>query len=152
MIADFKVRNKNRIAEPRAIEYLNRRMIPYVRSGLDALDFNGPIWKVPSFIRSMPDYIIFTQEEEPLFFEAKGFKGSVKLKIKDLKNYRIWNNHLPIIFFFYDVENKAYCEAMFEEIVDIIKTRKPEIKLYPDGVDNKYYEIAPHWLPDFTNF
>ena len=149
---DFKLRNRNRIAEPKAIEYMERRQVKYVRSGLDALDSNAPIWKIPIFIRSMPDYIIFNQYEQPLFFEAKGFKGMVKLKIRDLKNYRIWNNHLEIILFLYDIENKAYCEVMFNEIVRIIKERKPEIKSYPESLENTYYEIPTHWLPDFTNF
>ena len=149
---DFKLRNLSRIAEPKAEEYLARRMVPFIRSGLDALDFDGPIWKIPEFIRSMPDYIIFNQYEQPLFLEAKGFRNMVKLKIRDLKNYRLWNSQLEIIFFLYDIENRAYCEVMFNEIVRIVKERKPEIKSYPENADNKYYEIPTHWLPDFSNF
>tara|TARA_Y100000310_G_scaffold343430_1_gene451011 strand:+ start:4428 stop:4889 length:462 start_codon:yes stop_codon:yes gene_type:complete len=149
---DFKLRNRNRIAEPKAIEYLNRRMIPFVRAGLDALDCDAPIWKIPALIRAIPDYIIFNQHDQPLFFEAKGFKGMVKLKIRDLKNYRLWNTHLEITFFLYSIDNDAYCEVMFSEIVRIIKERKPEIKAYPENPENKYYEIPTHWLPDFTNF
>ena len=150
--SDFKLRNSNRIAEPKAIEYMERRQVRYVRSGLDALDFNGPIWKIPVFIRSIPDFIIFNQYDQPLFLEAKGFKGMVKLKIRDLKNYRLWNNHLEIVLFLYDIVNQTYCEVMFNEIVKIITERKPEIKSYPEHFDNKYYEIPTHWLPDFTNF
>ena len=149
---DFKLRNRNRVAEPKAIEYLNRRMIPFIRTGLDALDCNAPIWKIPSFIRAMPDYIIFNQYDQPLFFEAKGFVNTIKLKIRDLKNYRKWNNHLDIVLFFYDIKCEAYCEVMFNEIVKIIIERKPEIKSYPEHPDNTYYEVPTHWLPDFTNF
>ena len=148
---DFKLRNRNRIAEPKAIEYLNRRMIPFIRTGLDALDCNAPIWKIPSFIRAIPDYIVFI-EERPLFLEAKGFVDKVKLKIRDLKNYRAWNDQLEVILFFYDIKNEAYCEVMFNEIVRIIKERKPEIKSYPEHPDNTYYEILASWLPDFYNF
>ena len=149
---DFKLRNRNRIAEPKAIEYLDRRMIPFIRTGLDALDCNAPIWKIPSFIRAMPDYIIFNQHGQPLFFEAKGFKGCAKFKIRDLKNYRKWNNHLKVIFFLYNVEDGSYCELMFNEIEKIIKNTKPEIKAYPESFNNKYYEIPISSLPDFTNF
>ena len=149
---DFKLRNINRIAEPKAIEYLERRQVQFISSGLDALDCGGPIWKIPSFIRAMPDFIIFNQYDQPLFLEAKGFKGMVKLKIRDLKNYRFWNDHLEIILFLYDISNQAYCEVMFNEIVKIIIKRKPEIKSYPEHPDNKYYEIPIHWLPNFTNF
>ena len=149
---DFKLRNRNRIAEPKAEEYLDKKMTPFIRTGLDALDCNGPIWKIPPLIRSIPDYIIFNQYEQPLFFEAKGFVGKVKLKIRDLKNYREWNNHLEIILFFYNIKDDAYCEVMFNEIVKIIKKRKPEIKSYPESKDNTYYEIPISWLPDFSNF
>ena len=148
----FNLRNKNRIAEPKAVEYLNRRMVPFIRIGLDALDCDAPIWKIPAFIRAIPDYIIFNQYKQPLFLEAKGFVGTVKLKVRDLKNYRAWNDQLEVVFFFYNIKDDTYCEVMFNEIVRIIKERKPEIKSYPEHVDNTYYEIPTHWLPDFTNF
>ena len=55
------VRNKNRPSESKAVEYLTRREIPYVRYGLDALDSDLPIYRIPPLIRSAPDYIIFNQ-------------------------------------------------------------------------------------------
>ena len=152
MEADFKLRNTNRIAESKAIEYLDRRQVSYIRYGLDLLDSELPIWKIPPFIRSAPDYIIFNQYDQPLFFEAKGFKNMVKLKIKDMKNYRMWNAHLQVILFLYNIRHNSYCEVMFNEAVKIIIEKKPEIKSYPESPDNKYYEIPIHWLPDFTNF
>ena len=152
MIADFKLRNANRVTETRAEEYLERRSIKYVRYGLDYLDSELPIYKIPSLIRSAPDYILFTDYDAPLFFEAKGFKGCAKFKIRDLKNYRKWNNHLQVIFFLYNVEDGTYCEVMFNEIEKIIKNTRPEIKSYPENINNKYYEIPISSLPDFTNF
>ena len=148
---DFKLRNRNRVAEPKAIEYLDRRQIQFIRCGIDALDCNAPIWKIPSFVRAIPDYIVFI-EGQPLFFEAKGFVDKVKLKIRDLKNYRAWNNQLEVLFFLYDVKNEAYCEVMFSEIVKIVKEKFPEIKSYPEHPSNTYYEIPISWLPDFSNF
>ena len=71
MEADFAVRNKNRPSETKAMEYLVNRDIPYIRYGLDVLDSDLPIYKIPSLIRSAPDYIIFNQYDSPLFFEVK---------------------------------------------------------------------------------
>ena len=152
MIADFKLRNSNRVTETRAEEYLERRNIKYVRYGLDSLDSELPIYKIPPFVRSAPDYILFTDYNSPLFFEAKGFKECAKFKIRDLKNYREWNKCLPVIFFLYNVKDGTYCEVMFNEIERIIRNTKPEIKAYPESINNKYYEIPISSLPDFTNF
>ena len=152
MIADFKVRNKNKVTEVEAEQYLKRRMTKYIRYGLDHLDSELPIYKIPALIRSAPDYIVFNKYNDPLFFEAKGFKGFVKLKIKDLSNYAKWNAHMQIIFFLYNVEEKTFCEIMFNEIVKIIERTKPIIKAYPENPNNKYYEILIKDLPDFTNF
>ena len=152
MTSDFTARNKNKITEKIAEEYLDRRQIKYLRYGLDHLDSELPIWKIPSLVRSAPDYIIFTEDGEPLFFEAKGFKKMVKIKLRDLKNYAKWNNHLQIILFFYDVENQAYCELMFNEILKIKNLKKPKTKAYPESPTNLYYEIPTNWLPDFTTW
>ena len=152
MIADFKLRNSNRVAESKAEEYLSRRETRYLRYGLDHLDSELPIYKIPALVRSAPDYIIFNDYDVPLFFEAKGFRDCAKFKIKDLQNYRKWNRHMQIIFFLYNVGGRSYCEVMFNELEKIIANTKPEIKSYPENPNNKYYEIPIHSLPDFTNF
>ena len=152
MITDFKKRNKNKIAEQKAEESLDKRNIRYIRYGIDYLDSELPICKIPPLIRSAPDYIVFNKYNDPLFFEAKGFKGFVKLKIKDLSNYAKWNVHMQIIFFLYNVEEKTFCEIMFNEIVKIIERTKPIVKAYPENPNNKYYEIPTSSLPDFSNF
>lgn len=152
MEADFKKRNKNRVAEREAQQYLIRRHIPYIRYGLDCLDTDLPMYKIPSLIRSAPDYIIFNQFNSPLFFEVKGFKDIVKIKLRDMDNYNKWNNHMKMIIFLYDVNNNAYCEVMIDDLNDIIKEKSPEIDSYPESLSNKFYKIPVHWLPDFTNF
>ena len=152
MIADFKVRNKNRIAEQKAEEYLKRRLTPYLRYGLDHLDSELPIYKIHGLIRSAPDYIIFTEGNTPLFFEAKGFKDIVKLKLADMKNYAKWNAHMQIVFLFYNVKEDTFCEVMFHDVERIINEEKPEIASYPENPNNKYYKIPISWLPDFSNF
>lgn len=156
MIADFKKRNQNRVAEDKVEEYLNKRNVNYLRYGLDHLDSELPIYKIPSLIRSAPDYIIFKNYDEkdnnPIFVEAKGFVNNVKLKLADMKNYAKWNAHMEIMFILYDVKEDAYCSVMYNTIVKIISDKKPEIKSYPENPNNRYYEIPTHWLPDFTNF
>ena len=150
--SDWKLRNLNRVAEPKCEQYIKRRMLPYVRYGLDALDANVPMFKIPKIIRSAPDFIVFNEDDKPYFFEAKAFKKTVKLKIEDLKCYREWNRQMPLKFFFYYVGEGTYCEATFEDIVNIVKNHKPEIKSYPERADNKYYELYTSWLPNFVNF
>ena len=152
MEADFAVRNKSRPSEAKAVEYLTRREIPHVRYGLDALDSDLPIYKIPALIRSAPDYIIFNQHGSPLFFEVKGFRDYVKIKLNDVENYEKWNNHMGMVIFLYDVEHDSYCEVMFNEIKRIIIERTPDIDSYPDSPKTLFYKIPTHWLPDFTNF
>ena len=152
MEADFKKRNVSRIAELKAIEYLDRRQMKWIRYGLDSLDSLLPIWKIPSLVRSAPDYITFDEDDNPLFIEAKAFRKIVKIKLRDMKNYNKWNNHLGICFFLYDVINESSCMIMFNDLVAIIKTKDPVISSYPENPDNKFYEIEIGWLPDFTTF
>ena len=152
MEADFAVRNKNRPSEAKAIQYLVNRDIPYIRYGLDVLDSDLPIYKISSLIRSAPDYIIFNQYGSPLFFEVKGFRDCIKIKLHDVENYEKWNNHMGMIIFLYDVEHDAYCEVMFNEVKRIIMEREPDIDSYPESPKNLFYRIPTHWLPDFTNF
>tara|TARA_R100000808_G_scaffold24922_2_gene59392 strand:+ start:1357 stop:1815 length:459 start_codon:yes stop_codon:yes gene_type:complete len=152
MMADFKTRNKNRVAEKEAEQYLERRMTRYIRYGLDCLDSDLPIYKIPALVRSAPDYIIFTEDNNPLFFEAKGFVGTIKIKLRDLNSYAKWNNHLKVVFFLYDVKEKAYCELMFDEMIKIIEDRKPDVRAYPENPNNLYYEIPTSWLSNFTTW
>ena len=152
MEADFAVRNKNRPSEAKAVEYLTRRDIPYMRYGLDALDSDLPIYRIPSLIRSAPDYIIFNQHNSPLFFEVKGFRDYVKIKLSDIDNYEKWNNHMGMVMFLYDVEHDSYCEVMFNEVTRIIMERTPDIDSHPENPKNLFYKIPTHCLPDFTNF
>jgi len=152
MEADFVVRNENRPSEKKAVEYLVNRDIPYIRYGLDALDSELSIYKIPSLIRSAPDYIIFNKYDSPLFFEVKGFVGEIKIKLNDMENYEKWNNHMGLIMFLYDVEHNSHCEVMFNELKKIISERNPDKDSYPENPKNIFYKIPVHYLPDFTNF
>ena len=154
MEIDFKKRNTHRIAENKAEEWMNKRSLPFIRYGMDSLDSELKIWKIPIFVRSAPDYIVFMGENEdkPMFLEAKGFRDIIRLKIRDMRTYWAWNEQLPILMLFYDITNKSYCETMYKDITHIIKTNKPNVGSYPESVDNKFYEIKVEWLPNFTTW
>ena len=147
-IADFKKRNKNKIAEQKAEESLIKRNIKYIRYGLDCLASELPIYNIPPLIRSAPDFIVFNRySNDPLFYEIKGYLEYVKLKLEDLKNYDKWNNHLKILFFLYNIKDQDYIEVTYSKIIEVINIIHPKIKSYPESPDNKYYEIPISELP-----
>ena len=148
MIADFKKRNKNKIAEQKAEESLYKRNIRYIRYGLDYLDSELPIYNIPPLVRSAPDFIIFNRFNKPLFFEIKGYMSYVKIKLEDIKYYEKWNNHMDILFFLYNVKDDKYIEVTFNKIMEIINFIEPKIKAYPESPDNKYYEIPISEIPN----
>ena len=155
MIADFKERNKNRVTEEMVEKYLDIRQMPFIRYGLDNLDMNFdtyPMYKVSAFVRSAPDYIAFTgSDKTPIFVEAKGFRGDVKVKLHDLKNYSTWNSHMHLEFVFYNTENRSYCQISLNDLLNVIKHNNAEIDYYPESENNKFYIIKTSWLPDFSN-
>ena len=57
--AYFKQRNQKRIGEEKAKEWMKHNEIQHIRYGIDALDSGVPLWKVPNFVRSAPDFIAF---------------------------------------------------------------------------------------------
>ncbi len=149
--AYFKERNKVRVAEPMAEKYLKDNKIRYTRFGLDHLDSTLPIKKIPKSIRSIPDFIVWTDTDSTWFFEAKGFKRVAKFKKEDMKHYETWNDKMKIIFFIYDCEKKKYCKASFEFIKRLIEVKNPPLKHYPESKKNTYYEINVEWLPKFLD-
>ena len=144
---DFKSRNENPITEIKTVEYLDYHNINHTRYGMDALKSESPIWKIPALIRSAPDYIIFNEKNDPLFLEAKGFMGIIKIKLEDIKHYTRWNNHMDIQFLLYDIREDSYSRIMFNDILKIIKNKKPRSRSYPEG--KVYYEIRKEWVPEF---
>ena len=147
MITDFKKRNKNKIAEQKAEESLDKRNIRYIRYGLDYLDSELPIYKIPPLIRSAPDFIIFNRVNNPIFYEIKGYMTYVKLKLEDIKSYGKWNNYMDVLFFLYNIKDNHYTEIRYNKVVEIIDFIRPKIKAYPEDQNNKYYEISPSELP-----
>ena len=151
MEIDFKKRNNNRIAEEKGEQWMNKHNYPFIRYGMDSLDSGLKIWKIPIFVRSAPDYIMFKNEYNPSFLEVKGFVNTIRLKSRDLREYWIWNTHLPITMLLYNITSNKYCEVLYKDIVDIVTTKKPKVGSYPENVNNKFYEIKEEWLPDFID-
>tara|TARA_Y100000593_G_C4258582_1_gene310962 strand:- start:363 stop:833 length:471 start_codon:yes stop_codon:yes gene_type:complete len=151
----FKIRNKTIIAEPKAEEYLKVNNIDHVRYGIDALHTDIDLRKVPPFIMNAPDFIVLGKDTNvPYFLEVKGFKGTIKIKEKDIRSYRRWDSKMGLIFFIYDTENNEYCKIFFIDLMRIIRTNsdKIPIKTYPENRSKKYYDIPKKLLPDFDNF
>ena len=149
MEKDFKKRNSHRIAEEKAEQWMNRHDFPFIRYGMDSLDSGLKIWRIPIFVRSAPDYIVFKNKDNPSFLEAKGFLDTIRLKVRDMRTYWTWNKHLPIIMLLYNITSNKYCEVPYKDVIDIITTKKPKVGSYPENVNNKFYEIKEEWLPDF---
>ena len=149
MEKDFKKRNNHRIAEEKAEQWMNKHSFPFIRYGMDSLDSGLKIWRIPIFIRSAPDYIVFKSKDNPSFLEAKGFLDTIRLKVRDMRTYWTWNKHLPIIMLLYNINDNKYCEVSYKAITDIIKTKRPKVGSYPENKDNKFYEIEVEWLPEF---
>jgi len=112
---DFKHRNTNRIdiAHIKAIEFLVKHEIYYKTMGFDPKEDKVPSelwWKVPTFIRCMPD--IFTITDKGFsFLEVKGCRGSLKIKLDDYFQYKLWATYSKMLIFVYSTAKK--CNYLF---------------------------------------
>jgi mRNA-degrading endonuclease HigB of HigAB toxin-antitoxin module len=119
----YAQRNDGRtnLAEDCAEEYFKREKFKYVRYGFD--EKCGRVdsdiwWKMPEEIRSAPDYIVVN--DVTVFFEVKGYVGTLKIKINDMVAYEHWSKILPVMMFVrncgthkeYSVEWKKVIEHM----------------------------------------
>jgi len=145
----FERRNKYRISEDTLVSLLESKKIPYSRYGVDALDSKLPWWNVPQFVRSAPDYIIFPDEKKtPFFVESKSLKsGTVKLKKRDIKCYKVWNACMPVLFFIYDVDNRLYTQITLDMLLKVIDD--VPVKIFDNNPDKEYYDIPISVLPEF---
>ena len=146
---DFERRNKYRISEDKLVSLFKAKKIPYSRYGVDALDSKLPWWNVPQFIRSAPDYIIFPDKDKtPFFVESKSLKsGTVKLKKRDLRCYKIWNEYLPVLFFIYNVDRRLYTKLTLKMLLEVIDD--VPVKIFDNNPDKEYYDIPANVLPEF---
>lgn len=93
---------------------------------------------------------LYSKNGEPKFLEVKGFRDSVKIKIRDLNSYFDWSEYMDLAILFINTSQNKFCCVMYETLANIIERRHPEIKSYPENKENKYYDINPEWLPKFN--
>tara|TARA_Y100000310_G_scaffold182324_1_gene182414 strand:- start:95 stop:562 length:468 start_codon:yes stop_codon:yes gene_type:complete len=145
---NFERRNKFRVSEGKLVSLLKSKGIAHSRYGVDALDSKLPWWHVPQFVRSAPDYIVFPKEKKaPFFVESKSLKGTVKLKKRDIKCYKAWNQHLPVVFFIYDIDRKLYTKITLDTLLKVIVD--VPVKIFDNNPDKEYYDIPTNVLPEF---
>tara|TARA_A100001011_G_scaffold135564_1_gene142984 strand:- start:17056 stop:17529 length:474 start_codon:yes stop_codon:yes gene_type:complete len=150
----FKNRNADQDSEKKAVEWMESNNLSYVRYGLDALKSGLPIWNIPQFVRSAPDYIIFTnavmaKDKKPMFLEFKSFYKSIKLKTRDLEEYIVWGRSMPLYILFYDIQNNAFSLNKLDSIVKSMFSNLCKMGHYPESADNTYYFIEKEWLVNF---
>ena len=148
----FRERNPDNKAEVMAEKWLNHRQLNYTRYGLDCPNSGFAVWNIPEFVRLAPDFIVFMGEknDKPLFLEAKCYSNMLKLKHRDMKSYWHWNEHMPLIMLFYNTNSKEYCEMLYDDVINIVKTKDPDVGVYAENINNYYYKIKTEWLSDFT--
>jgi len=127
-------RNNDRvnIAEACAEEYFRSNGMKYVRYGFD--EKCGRIdtdiwWKIPEEIRSAPDYIVL--RNATVFFEVKGYIGTLKIKINDMIAYEHWSKILPVWMFVRNCgSDKEYC-VEWKKVIEHMS--KCKVGYYPDN-------------------
>tara|TARA_R110002110_G_scaffold93458_6_gene243150 strand:+ start:4095 stop:4541 length:447 start_codon:yes stop_codon:yes gene_type:complete len=115
----FNDRNVNRTnaAEECAIEYFDNHKYHYLRYGFD--EKNGRIeskiwWSLPDAIRSSPDFIVVNNSA--VFFEAKGYRGDLKIKVNDLINYEHWDKIMPLWLYVKNFDTNKEQVIEFKEL------------------------------------
>jgi len=135
---DFKTRYTS-LAEDKCEEYLKAKDIEYKRFGWDFLKdpiSSNNFFKLPNNMRSLPDYIIFT--DKTYFIEVKGCKDFLRIKHDDMKIYTFWNNIMDLFFFIYSSSGDKIYKKSHSDMNEI--TKHCETKVYPDN-NKKYFLI-----------
>ena len=139
----YKDRNKGiNQAELYAVEYYNSRGIIIIRSGLDAMDKKIPagLWcNIPESIRNIPDYIIMSKKGN-YFLECKGGKSHIHLKVGDMRNYKFWDEYMPVIMFIWSSTYNTIYRVEYYRLMDLIDEMAYSIGEYENN-GKQYYKI-----------
>tara|TARA_R100000742_G_C4254948_1_gene72936 strand:- start:178 stop:633 length:456 start_codon:yes stop_codon:yes gene_type:complete len=140
----FKERNYGR--ENEAEVYVERWFVEnnckFAKYGFDEKNgkVDSDIWfKLPQFIRSTPDYIVY--RNKVVFFEVKGYRKEIKLKEEDLKVYKYWNSLMDLYVFFRNFDTKQNTILSFDKIME--KIPYCEMSAYEDN-GKKYYILKEY--------
>lgn len=91
-------------------------------------------YKLSRFVRNTPDYIVVN--EDAFLVEVKYFKGHyLWLKIKDVEQYKLWNQKMNLCYFFYSKEYKEHKIVEHKNLMELTATA--ETKQLPDP---NYYD------------
>ena len=144
---DFQTRMSVNIAESKAEEFYKKKEIIIVRLGFNYQDEKQRIedkdfFKIPLLMRSLPDYLIIT--DTAYLLEVKGCNDLLKVKIKDMKNYDVWNKITPLVFFVYSASLKTCYRIKYDILKEMLLSMGKK-GIYKN--DNKeYYGINPKEL------
>ena len=118
--------------------YCNNKNVEYGKYGLD--NKIEKAYKLSRFVRNTPDYIVVNKDA--FLVEVKGCKKYLGLKIKDVEQYKLWNQKMNLCYFFYSITYKEHKIVEHKNLMELTATA--EIKQYPDynKYDDKlYYSI-----------
>ena len=135
----FQERNYGREneAEVYAEKWFVENNCKFAKYGFDEKNekVDSDIWfKLPQFIRSTPDYIVY--RNKVVFFEVKGYRKELKLKEEDLKVYKHWNSLMELYVFFRNFDTNQNTILSFDKIME--KIPYCEMSAYEDN-GKKYY-------------
>jgi hypothetical protein len=156
----YENRSKNylNLVEDRFIQYCISRGYLYRKLGLNAVSDSQsfaesiiPLFaKLPTLIKSFPDYFIYAPKEahkqEQFFIELKNAtyenaKTLAKIKVRDIKRYIYFEQSFTNYYTKYTICFPLADKIIFKSVDQILKLLpKSELKKFPnDGIE--YFEI-----------
>jgi hypothetical protein len=156
----YENRSKNYLnfSEDRFVQYCISRGYLYRKLGLNAINDSQsfaesiiPLFaKLPTLIKSFPDYFVYTNKEkykqEQFFVELKNAtyengKTLAKIKVRDIKRYIYFEQSFTNYYTKYTICFPLADKIIFKSVDQILKLLpKSELKKFPnDGIE--YFEI-----------
>tara|TARA_Y100000310_G_C20339770_1_gene649220 strand:- start:83 stop:595 length:513 start_codon:yes stop_codon:yes gene_type:complete len=132
----YDERNINRVnrAEIMAIRSFEKWGVNYVRFGFDEKEKrvdSQDWWNIPEVIRNAPDFIVFSRTT--CFFEAKGYRGNLKIKIADWESYATWNHMMSLYFLACNFDSYRTYLLHFRDLDMYIKSPFTKKGVYDDN-------------------
>ena len=127
------------VAEIECESFLKKKKIDYIRYGFDHNNrIKSDIWfKLPSVIRSKPDFIVFQSKSS--FLEVKGCRDILRLKLDDFNNYNFYAKIMPLTFFLYSTTFNQIKFAKYDDLK--VLTSICPIGKYEDN-NKEYYKVS----------
>ena len=137
---DYKTRNSGGdVADSKCEALLKKRGVFYIRYGFDQQGNkieSSKFFKIPSIIRSQPDFIIIS--EGSYFLEVKGCRDILRLKQEDIQSYNFWQNLMSLYIFIYSATKNKYKIVTYEKLSETAITCTMD---YYEDNGKAYYKI-----------